>query len=413
MLSVDEALGRILKSFSPLPAETVGLGEAFGRVLAQDIQARVTQPPLAVSAMDGYAVRAADVAPVKPGMPVTLKVVGAVPAGQVLETPVNSGEAVRIFTGAPLPPGADAIVIQEDTEAGDGPNGEKRVTVKEPCKAGNYVRPAGLDFAAGDPGPRAGRRLSARDIGLIAAMNHPWVTVRRRPRVAILSTGDEVVMPGEPLGPGKIVSSNGLALAAFVRACGGEPVQLGIAPDKEAQLAELARGARGADLLLTAGGASVGDHDLVQQVLGKEGLELDFWRIAMRPGKPLMFGRLGDTPMLGLPGNPVSALVCSLLFARPALNVLLGLDAPAHPLEQMVLGADLGANDRRQDYLRSTIALNGDGRRSVTPYGRQDSSMLALLAAADGLIVRAPHAPAAAKGELVEVMSFPDLLPGL
>ena len=404
MISVAEALERILKAFGPVPAETVGLSEAFGRVLASDIHARVTQPPHAVSAMDGYAVRAGDVARV----PVTLKVIGAVPAGALFEGEVGPGEAVRIFTGAPLPAGADAIVIQEDTEAGDG-----EVVVKESCKAGNYVRPAGLDFAEGDPGPRAGRPLSARDVGLIAAMNHPWVQVRRRPRVAILATGDEVVMPGEPLGPSQIVSSNGLALAAFVRACGGEPVQLGIAPDKEEQLAALAAGARGADLLLTAGGASVGEHDLVQKVLGEQGLELDFWKIAMRPGKPLMFGQLGGTPMIGLPGNPVSALVCSLLFARPALNALLGLDLPAHPVQQMVLGGDLGANDRRQDYLRATIAGNGDGRRSATPYGRQDSSMLALLASADGLIVRPPHAPAAAKGELVDVLAFADLVPGL
>ena len=409
MLSVAEALERILKSFAPLPAETVSVAEAFGRVLAADVRARVTQPPHAVSAMDGYAVRAADVAAV----PATLTVTGAVPAGGLFEGTLAPGEAVRIFTGAPLPAGADAIVIQEDTEAGDGPDGLRQVTVKEASPLGHYVRPAGLDFAVGDAGPRAGRLLTARDVGLIAAMNHPWVQVRRRPRVAILATGDEVVMPGEPLGPSQIVSSNGLALAAFVRACGGEPIQLGIAPDKEEQLAALAAGARGADLLLTAGGASVGEHDLVQKVLGEQGLELDFWKIAMRPGKPLMFGQLAGTPMIGLPGNPVSALVCSLLFARPALNALLGLDRAAHPVEQMVLGADLAPNDRRQDYLRATIARDGDGRRTVTPYGRQDSSMLALLAAADGLIVRPPHAPAAAAGTPVDVLCFPDLVPGL
>jgi molybdopterin molybdotransferase len=412
MISVQEALDRILKSFAPLPAETVGLADAFGRVLAEDISARVTQPPHAVSAMDGYAVRAADVASVKPGVPVTLKVIGAVPAGSLFKGEVGPDEAVRIFTGAPLPRGADAIVIQEDTEAGDGPEGNW-VTVKESSPLGHYVRPAGLDFARGDPGPKAGRLLTARDVGLIAAMNHPWVALRRRPRVAILATGDEVVMPGEPLGPSQIVSSNGLALAAFVRACGGEPLLLGIAADKEESLAALAAGAKGADLLLTAGGASVGDHDLVQKVLGQQGLELDFWRIAMRPGKPLMFGQLGGTPMLGLPGNPVSALVCALLFARPAINALLGLAVPPHPTEQMVLGADLEANDRRQDYLRATIAANGDGRRAVTPYGRQDSSMLALLAAADGLIVRPPHAPAAARGNLVEVLPFPEVTPGI
>ncbi len=404
MISVEEALQRIVKNFAPLPAETVSVSDAFGRVLAADVRARVTQPPHAVSAMDGYAVRAADVATV----PAILKVIGAVPAGGLFDGAVGPGEAVRIFTGAPLPQGADAIVIQEDTEAAEG-----RVTVKESSPLGHYVRPAGLDFALGDTGPRAGRLLNARDVGLIAAMNHPWVQVRRRPRVAILATGDEVVMPGEPMGPSQIVSSNGLALAAFVRACGGEPLQLGIAPDNEHQLGELAAGAKGADLLLTAGGASVGEHDLVQKVLGEQGLQLDFWRIAMRPGKPLMFGQLGGTPLLGLPGNPVSAMVCSVLFARPALNALLGLAVPAHPVQQMVLGADLKANDRRQDYLRATIAPNGDGRRKATPYGRQDSSMLALLAAAQGLIVRPPEAPAAAQGDLVEVLSFADLTPGI
>ena len=322
MISVEEALTRILEHFQPLPAETVGIGEAFGRVLATGVNARVTQPPNAVSAMDGYAVRAADVT----SIPVALTVTGAVPAGALFEGRVGPGEAVRIFTGAPLPDGADAIVIQEDTEAaGD------QVTVKESSPAGHYVRPAGLDFAEGDAGPQAGRHLTARDVGLIAAMNHPWVQVHRRPRVAILATGDEVVMPGDPLGPSQIISSNGLSLAAFVRACGGDPIQLGIAPDRSERLAELAAGARGADLLLTAGGASVGEHDLVQSALEGQGLKLDFWKIAMRPGKPLMFGHLGETPMLGLPGNPVSALVCALLFARPALNRLRGARRPGPP----------------------------------------------------------------------------------
>ncbi|NIA67312.1 molybdopterin molybdotransferase MoeA [Pelagibius litoralis] len=404
MISVEEALTRILERFRPLPSETLGLGEAFGRVLATDIAARVTQPPKAVSAMDGYAVRAADVAAV----PASLKVIGRVPAGSLFAGQLGPGEAVRIFTGAPLPDGADAIVIQEDTEvSGD------QVTVKESSPLGHYVRPAGLDFSEGDAGPRAGQRLTARDVGLIAAMNHPWVQVHRRPRVAILATGDEVVMPGDPLGPSQIVSSNGLALAAFVRACGGDPIQLGIAPDRSERLAELAAGARGADLLLTAGGASVGEHDLVQSALEGQGLQLDFWKIAMRPGKPLMFGQLGDTPMLGLPGNPVSALVCALLFARPALNRLRGLDSPAHPVSPMRLGADLPANDRRQDYLRARVSKDSQGQRTATAYGRQDSSMLAMLAAADGLILRPPHAEAARSGAMVPVMDLRELAEGL
>lgn len=404
MLSVDEALTRILDNFEALPGETVALSEAFGRVLAKSVVARVTQPPKAVSAMDGYAVRAKDVASV----PADLRIIGRVPAGGAFEGTLGTGEAVRIFTGAPLPEGADAIVIQEDTEAG-----ETHVTVKESSPLGHYVRPAGLDFAEGDAGPAAGRLLTARDIGLIAAMNHPWVQVHRRPRVAILATGDEVVMPGDPLGPSQILSSNGLALAAFVRACGGEPIQLGIAPDRSEQLGALAAGARGADLLLTAGGASVGEHDLVQTALEEKGLQLDFWKIAMRPGKPLMFGRLGETPMLGLPGNPVSALVCALLFARPALNRMRGLNGPAHPLTPMILGADLSANDRRQDYLRAQISQDDNGRKTATPYGRQDSSMLAMLAAADGLILRAPHAEAAQTGTSVSVLELRELATGL
>jgi molybdopterin molybdotransferase len=400
MLSVAEALERILKSFRPLPAETVGIAEAFGRVLAEDVRARVTQPPHAVSAMDGYAVRAADVASV----PATLKVIGAVPAGGLFEGAITAGEAVRIFTGAPLPKGADSIVIQEDTEAGEGPNGNGRVTVKESCKLGNYVRAAGLDFAVGDLGPRAGRRLTVRDVGLIAAMNHPWVPVRRRPRVAILATGDEVVMPGEPLGPSQIVSSNGLALAAFVRACGGEPLLLPIAADTEDSLAELAAGARGADLLLTTGGASVGEHDLVQKALGRQGMELDFWKIAMRPGKPLLYGRLGNQRVLGVPGNPVAALICGLVFLVPMLHRLLGLREDARGPHEAVLGQALEANGPRQHYLRAASTWGPGGDRVVASLAAQDSALMADFARADCLIVRPPDAPALAPGARVTII---------
>jgi molybdopterin molybdotransferase len=382
MLSVAEALERIVTSFRPLPAETVSIAEAFGRVLAQDVFARVTQPPHAVSAMDGYAVRAADVAQV----PVDLKVIGAVPAGELFEGQVGHGEAVRIFTGAPLPKGADAIVIQEDTDAGDG-----KVTVKESCKAGNYVRAAGLDFAAGDPGPRAGRLLTARDVGLIAAMNHPWVQVRRRPRVAILATGDEVVMPGEPLGPSQIVSSNGLALAAFVRACGGEPVQLGIAADKAESLAALAAGARGADLLLTAGGASVGDHDLVQKVLGEQGLELDFWRIAMRPGKPLMFGNLAGTPVLGLPGNPVSTFTCFAVLVAPALRKMMGQSRWMPQHLTATLETAIEQRPGRQTYHLARLAA-GRGGLVARRAGAAGSGDVLALARANGFIVTPANA---------------------
>jgi molybdopterin molybdotransferase len=333
MISVEEALARITAAFRPLAVETVGLGEALGRVLAEDVVARVTQPPAAVSAMDGYAVRAADLAAV----PAILTEIGEAPAGGAYEGTVEAGQTVRIFTGAPLPRGADAVVMQEDTEAeGD------RITVRESVRPGTYVRPAGLDFRAGEVGIAAGRLLTARDVGLAAAMNVPWLKVRRRPRIAILSTGDELVMPGEPVGPNQLIGSNGLTLVALVAVCGGEAVNLGIAKDSRESLVTLAAGAQGADLLVTTGGASVGKHDLVREALDESGLELDFWKIAMRPGKPLMFGRMGEIPLLGLPGNPVSSLVCALLFLRPAIDVMLGRAPEERPSEVRFLGPPRG-----------------------------------------------------------------------
>jgi molybdopterin molybdotransferase len=399
MLSVAEALARITAAFAPLPAETVGLAEALGRVLAEDVAARVTQPPTDVSAMDGYAVRAADVARVSEGVPARLEVVGRAPAGGAYAGVLGPGQAVRIFTGAPLPEGADAIVIQEDTETeGD------TVIVKEGAPEGHYVRPAGLDFRAGEVGLAAGRLLSARDVGLAAAMDRPWLRVHRRPRVALLATGDEVVLPGDPRGPYQIVSSNGFSLAAFVQACGGQAIHLGIAPDDVAALEALVEGARGADLLVTTGGVSVGEHDLIRDALDQKGLDLDFWRIAMRPGKPLLFGRIGPTPILGLPGNPVSSLVCATLFLRPAIEVMLGRKGGDQAPETAILGADLDANDRRQDYLRARIEVDSAGRRRAVPFARQDSAMLATLAQADCLIVRGPLAAPAKAGEVVEIV---------
>ncbi len=402
MLSVDEALERILATLKPLPAEQIVVADGLGRVLAEDVAARRSQPPAAVSAMDGYAVRAADVATV----PVTLKVIGQAPAGDAFSGTVGAGEAVRIFTGGPVPDGADTIVIQENTKPGNG-----TVSVLESAETGRFVRPAGLDFKAGEVRLKAGRVLTARDVGLAAAMNVPWLMVRRRPRVAILVTGDEVVMPGDPIGPSQIVSSNSIALAAAVRVFGGEPCMLGIAPDDRDALATMAAGAAGADLLLTSGGASVGDHDLVRSVLGEIGFELDFWKIAMRPGKPLIFGRVGNTPVLGLPGNPVSALVCAMVYLRPALCRMLGSsEVEAAPRLTARLAEPLAENDERQDYLRATLGNGPDGSLVVTPFSRQDSSMLATLAAADCLIVRAPHAPSLDAGAIVEVLPIPGSL---
>ena len=395
LLPVAEALARVIGAFSPLPAEDIAITEALGRVLAEDVIARRTQPPVAVSSMDGYAVRAADVA--SPGA--TLRRVGESAAGHGFAGRLGAGEAVRIFTGAPLPEGADAVVMQEDTDAaGD------TVTIHVSVAPGRFIRPAGLDFREGDVGLRAGRRLGPREIGLAAAINRPWLAVRRRPRVALIATGDEVVRPGDPVGPFQIVSSNTLALAALVRAVGGEALDLGIAGDNAESLRRIAAGAAGADLLVTTGGASVGEHDLIRAVLGEEGLELDFWRIAMRPGKPLIFGHVRGTPLLGVPGNPVSALVCAILFLRPAIEAMLGLERRGAERARARLGRDLPANDGREDYLRASLATGDDGEPVATPLPRQDSSMLSALTRADCLLVRPPHAPAARKGEAVTIL---------
>lgn len=395
MIPVADAIARILAGVEPLPAEMVPLGDGLGRVLAEDLASRRTQPPAAVSAMDGYAVRAADVS----DAPAELRIVAEIAAGAAWTGSVGEREAARIFTGAPVPEGADAIVIQEDCE-----RSSDRVTVREPAAAGAYVRPAGLDFAEGDVLLRAGRRLTSRDIGLAAAMNRPWLPVRRRPRVALLATGDEIALPGEPLGPQQIVSSSGPGLAALVTEAGGQAVSLGVAEDSTASLRARAAGAEGADILVTMGGASVGEHDLVQSALAEDGLEVDFWRIAMRPGKPLMFGRMGGALVLGLPGNPVSAFVCALLFLRPLIDAMLGLPAGPPAREPARLGAGLGANDRREDYLRARLAADGEDLPVATPFARQDSSMLARFVEADALVVRAPHAPPAAAGDLVEII---------
>lgn len=395
MISVDEALARLTADVPRLPVEQVSIAAAVGRVLAEDLIARVTKPPADVSAMDGYAVRAVDVSRV----PVTLAVVAELAAGAPGTATIGAGEAARIFTGAPLPAGADTIVIQENTTAEAG-----RVTVREGAAAGRYVRKAGLDFSAGTVGLPAGLRLAPRHVALAAAMNRPWLRVYRRPLVAILSTGDEIVGPGEPVGPNQVVSANAMALSAFVTADGGVPIDLGIAPDRAEALRDGAAQARGADLIVTTGGASVGDHDLVRSALGAAGLEVDFWQIAVRPGKPLIHGRLGSIPMLGLPGNPVSSLVCAQLFLRPLMAAMHGIRIGRPHTETARLGAGLDANDRREDYLRATLARDSHGRLVATPHPVQDSSMLAALARSDGLIVRAPHAPAIGAGSEVDVL---------
>jgi molybdopterin molybdotransferase len=343
--------------------------------------------------MDGYAVRTFDAA----NVPVTLRIVGSSPAGHPFTGHIQAGEAVRIFTGGVVPPGADSIVIQENTGA-DG----DRVTVRVAAKPGQHIRKAGLDFAKGDVLASAGRRLTARDVSLIAAGDVSEVSVRRKPVIVFVATGDELSRPGEPRKPGGIVASSGYGLAEMIARWGGSPRDLGILPDTVEAISKIAGLAKDADLIVTLGGASVGDHDLVQKALGPQGFALDFWKIAMRPGKPLIFGKLGATPLLGLPGNPVSSLVCAMLFLKPAISALLGTDAKTE-LRSARLVHDLPANDQRQDYLRARADMR-DGELCVEAFAIQDSSMLSILAKANALILRSPNAPAARVGDPVSIL---------
>jgi molybdopterin molybdotransferase len=401
LLAVAEALRRVLADAEPLPSETVPLAEAHGRVLTADLEALRTQPPADVSAMDGYAVRAADVAVI----PARLKVVGEVPAGHPFDGKIGPGEAARIFTGGLLPAGTDTIVIQENTERhGD------TVVVAVSTVRGRHVRAAGLDFRRGTVLLNKGRRLSDRDLSLAAAMNHPQVAVHRRPRLATLATGDELIMPGCSPGPGEIIHSNAYATLALARMQGCDVFDLGIVPDRLDATALAVRRAReqGADILVTAGGASVGDHDLVQQALATEGLSLSFWRVAMRPGRPMLHGRLGQMHVLGVPGNPVSAYVCAVLFLVPLIRRLAGRKDVEPVLDEAVLGCDLPQNDERADYLRARLAFSPSNRLIATPAPVQDSSMLVPLASADCLVVRAPHAPAVLAGSPCPILRLPD-----
>ena len=406
MISVQEACRRIVQSLRPLGAEVIGLREALGRVLAADVAARMTHPQANVSAMDGYAVRSCDVV----RAPVTLRVVATSAAGHPSDGTVGPGETARIFTGAVIPAGADAIVLQEEAQTlpAAPAASEQAVIVRAPVTTGRHIRPAGLDFKTGEVLLRAGRRLTFRDIALAAAMNVPWLSVVRRPRIAILSTGDEVRLPGETIRPGDLIGSNGFALGAFVTDHGGEAIDLGVARDDRASLLALVQAARGADVLLTSGGVSVGEHDLVRTALDDAGLELDFWKVAVRPGKPLMHGSLAGVPVIGLPGNPVSALVGAVLFVLPVLNALLGRPLESGAERQRgILSCALPANDRREDYLRAAWHRAGDGAMHVTPFARQDSALQAILASADCLVVRLPHAPPAQEGDTVEVIPLP------
>ncbi|GLK69525.1 molybdopterin molybdotransferase MoeA [Hansschlegelia plantiphila] len=399
LLPVPEARARILSGLEALPAERVVLADALGRTLAAPLAALRTQPPWDCSAMDGYAVRAADAA----SAPARLRVVGEAAAGRGFGGRLGQAEALRIFTGAPLPSGADAVVIQEDaTRDGDF------VVLNEAARTGRHVRRAGLDFSEGETLLPAGRRLGARDLALAAALGHGAIDAARRPRVAILATGDELVAAGELPGADQIVASNSYAIAGVVAAEGGVAVDLGIAPDeRSAILAAINRAIDDeVDVLVTLGGASVGDHDLVQPLLEEAGVALDFWRIAMRPGKPMMAGRRGGMLALGLPGNPVSAIVCSLLFLAPAIRKLSGRPDVEPPLAPARLGRDMPENDQREDYMRAALTFDSDGIAVATAFPRQDSSMLRPLADAECLLIRPAHAPAARAGDACSIMAL-------
>lgn len=375
MISVEEALARILALAPVLPAEQVGLRQAAGRVLAAPVIATRDQPPFPASAMDGYAIRDADHIPGQ-----HLTVIGTSAAGHRFAGGVVPGQAVRIFTGAPVPTGADRVVLQEDvTLAGE------RITLGTRLEEASHVRPAGQDFRAGDA-LSTPRRLTSRDLALIAAMNTPQVTVTRRPIVALIATGDELVNPGETPSPDQIIASNSFALAAMAEAAGAEVRLLPIARDTGAALRLSFDLASGADVIVTIGGASVGDHDLVGKVAADLGMERAFWKIAMRPGKPLMAGRVGGAVMLGLPGNPVSAIVCGHLFMLPLLAAMQGLPG-THPTRDALLAADVPATGPRAHYMRATLEP-GDGLPLIRPFGRQDSALLSILTKADALLIR-------------------------
>jgi molybdopterin molybdotransferase len=392
MIPVADALARIENLMPILPAETVPLRAAAGRVLVQPVTAGRDQPPFPASAMDGYAVRNADVAP-----GATLEVIGEAAAGAKFPGRVGAGQAVRIFTGAPVPIGADRVVIQEDTHAADG-----TVTLKDRLDTAMHIRAAAQDFARGTIFA-APKRMTAADIALLAAMNAASVQVARKPMVALISTGDELVQPGESPRDDQIISSNSLGLAALVESAGAEARVLPIARDRADSLIQAFTLSEGADLIVTIGGASVGDHDIVRQVAEQVGMETELHKIAMRPGKPLMAGRIHGTPMIGLPGNPVSAMICGHVFLRPAINAMLGLGGAALARQSAVLTQSLPANGPREHYMRARLGFDG-ATMTVRAEDRQDSALLSVLAGSDALLVRPPHDAARAVGDTVSVI---------
>ncbi|WP_339107012.1 gephyrin-like molybdotransferase Glp [Thioclava sp. GXIMD4216] len=374
LLPVEDALERVLALVAPLPAETVPLREGAGRVMTMPVTAGLTQPPFSGSAMDGYWLDAADHLP-----SAKLQVVGESAAGRSYQGEITQGQAIRIFTGAPVPREGGVVVLQENTtREGDW------VTLADSLSGNGNIRPKGQDFAKGAPF-HPDRPLNARDLGLLAAMNVAQLEVHRKPVVAIIATGDELVMPGETPGPDQIISSNSFIVAAQVEAMGGIARMLPIARDDRESLRMVFDLAKGADLIVTSGGASVGDHDLVGEVAAELGLERSFWKIAMRPGKPLMAGRMGEAVLLGLPGNPVSATVCAELFLKPMLAKMQGRDPQITP-RRAVLGRDLGPTGPRTHYMRACLSAP-DGLPVIMPFDNQDSAILSILAQADALLI--------------------------
>ena len=390
MISVTDALNEVFTLCAPVGTETVALRHAAGRVLAVPATARRDQPPFASSAMDGYAVRDADA-----GQGATFTVIGEAAAGHAFDGPIGTGQAVRIFTGAPVPADTDRVIIQEDvTRTGD------TITQDAPSTQNRNIRPLGGDFKSGDS-VAAPRRLTAQDVTLLAAMNVAEVEVSRKPTVALIATGDELVMPGETPNPSQIIASNSFGLAAMIEAAGGIARMLPIARDTESALRQSFELAQGADVVVTIGGASVGDHDIVGKVASDLGLARAFYKVAMRPGKPLMAGRLDGALMIGLPGNPVSSMITAQLFLVPALHALMGLPAAPAPRRTATLLADVGANGPREHYMRAQL-----GDEGIVPFDRQDSSLMSILSTANALLVRAPDAPAATAGETVDYIAL-------
>ncbi len=397
LLPVSEALRRILDGVAIMPPETVPIEEAHGRVLAEDLVASRDQPPFHASAMDGYAVKSAELE----RLPTTLDLAGEAQAGRPFTGSVAPRGCVRIFTGAPVPDGFDTVVIQEDIRC-DG----KTIHFNAPAAPGANIRPRGNDYRAGDVLLRAGAALGPRPIMLAASLGCGRLSVRRKPTVAILATGDELVLPGETPSHSQIVCSNSYGLAAMAEKAGGAPRLLGIARDTRAALDDKIALTMGCDVLVTTGGASVGDHDLVAPALAARGMALDFWKIAMRPGKPMLFGRVGAQRVLGLPGNPVSVLICARLFLVPLIRALMGTQEQEPATFKAIVTAAVPANGPRQHYMRATLSRGGDGRHLVTPAQSQDSSLVATAVASNCLIVRAVGVPALSAGDETDVMMF-------